>query len=215
MSKRRKEIGFAIFYFGTIGWFIVSSLLGFAGTWFLDFLILSFMTLETFGCMFLSLKISGRYPIAEGDADEIKREDDVLLQGTPFISAVLLFYLNALVTDTHNRITLANAIVYLTVTFFVLRGYAKIRSNPKARLFSALILVWLASSYGFVLLVSYSPSIFPNILKMPILGQVLYGLALAIVPILGTALALVYLTQRYGLTNLTKLRATPTQRQKS
>jgi len=165
----------------------------------LDFLILSIMTLEVVGCLFLAMKIGGRYLIAEADAEEIKKEDEVLLQGTPFISAILLFYLNALVTDTNNRIALANTIAYLTVIFFVLRGFAKIKSNPKSRFLSAVILVWLASSYGFVFLVSYSPSIFPNILKMPILGQVLYALALAIVPILGTALALVYLQQRYGV----------------
>lgn len=164
------------------------------------------MALESVGCLFLALKIEGHYPIAEADAEEIKREDDVLLQGTPFISAILLFYLNTLVTDTHNKIILANAIVYLTVIFFVLRGYAKIKSNPVSRFFSAIFLVWLASSFGFVFLISYFPSIFPYILNLPLLGSVLFGIGLAMVPILSTALAVVYFRQRYGVKQIGRLK---------
>jgi hypothetical protein len=157
------------------------------------------MALEAVGCLFLAWKIAGRYPTAKAGTEEIKREDDVLLQGTPFISAILLFYLNTLVSDTNNKIILANAIVYLTLIFFVLRGFAKIKSNPTSRFFSALFLVWLGSSFGFVFLVSYFPSIFPYILELPLLGILLYGIGLAIVPILSTALAVAYLTQRYGI----------------
>lgn len=197
---------FATIYSGIIGWFIASSLLGFTGTYFLDFLIISLMILEMVGCLFVTLKIARRYPIAEADAEEIKREDDVLLQGTPFVSAILLFYLNIIVSDTNSKIILADAIVFLTVSFYVVRAYAKIKSSPIHRLFSAVLLVWLAGSFVFLFLVAFFPYIFPTILTLPPLVFVLFGIGLAIIPILLTALGVAYLRQRYGVKTVRRLK---------
>jgi len=197
---------FAIIYSGTIGWSIVSSLFGFAGANFLNFLIISLMVLEGVGCVFLAWEMERRYPIAEADAEEIKREDDVLLQGTPFVSAILLFYLNIMVADTNSKIILANAIVFLTVSFYAVRAYAKIKSSPIYRLISAFLLVWLASSFFFLFLVAFFPFIFPSILTLPPLVFVLSCTGLAVIPMLSTALGVRYLRQRYGVQTARRLK---------
>jgi hypothetical protein len=84
---------FAVFYFGIIAWFLLAAFLGFNNYifYFFSMLILTIMGLEGFGSSLLVNRTSKKFKTIRATPDEIKREDDVLLQGTPFISAILFF----------------------------------------------------------------------------------------------------------------------------
>lgn len=81
-------------------WLIIASLLGFEGTSFNILSGISVMIVEGILCLLLIPKLENRFHFVKALPEEIKREDDVLLQGTPFISAVLFFYLNILSSNS-------------------------------------------------------------------------------------------------------------------
>lgn len=191
---------FAIIYFGIIGWFVTASLLQFEGYYFLAFFAISIMgVLESAGCLFLALKIAELHPIAQADVSEIEREDDVLLQGITFISAILFFYVNTLASDVNIKFWVSVMIILSTGSFYLLRALAKIKSDSNLRFYSAFLMVWVASSYVFEFLVFFLPIIFPPVLNLPPLGQVMTVISFAVIPFFLSALAGVYLPRRYGI----------------
>jgi hypothetical protein len=162
--------------------------------------------LESVACLFLALKMAKHHPIARADAREIEREDDVLLQGITFASAVLFFYVNMLTSDMNVKFWVSLMIICSTGSFYLFRALAKIKSDPYYRFYSAFLLVWVACSYVFEFVVIFFPVIFPKILSMPPLAQVSAVVGFTVIPILLTALAGAYLPQRYGVKSFRQLK---------
>jgi hypothetical protein len=189
---------FAVAFFIMIGWVMVAGFLKFEGFYFLSLLIVTIMVLEGLGCLVLVIKVAKRFPDIRAPPDEIRREDDVLLQGTPFISAILFFYLTTLTSDVNVKVSIGLAIVLLTGTFYVLRAIAKIKCLPNLRLWSIFFLVYLGTSTLYEIAVLLFPTLFPFILSLPQIIQIFVLGSLIIITVLPTAIVGAYFPKRYG-----------------
>jgi hypothetical protein len=189
---------FVIVYSLVIGLFVVSSLLGFAGNYFLIFLGFSLMALGWAGCFFLAKEVVKRHPVAKAMDKEIEREDDVLLQGITFLSTILFFYVNTLIPDANGKVAISLMIVVANGSFYLLRAVAKVKSNPFYRLLSVFFLVWVVSLYCFGLILLLSPTTFPIVLNLPPLIFTLVAVGLTVLSFLLVSLVIVFFAQRYG-----------------
>jgi len=194
MSFRR----FAAIYSIVIGWFIVASLLEFDGVYFYVILILSSIILWTEVCPFLARRIESRFHFTKADDEEIRKEDDVLLQGATFISAILFFYVNTLLSDRYSKIILGLAFSLLTGSFYIFRAYAKIKSRADYRFFSAFLFAAGATSYAFEIALLLFPTFFPTILALPAIFLSSLIMGLAFILYLSNSLLLIYFYKRYG-----------------
>ena len=192
---------FATVYYSIIGWFLLTGFLSFNGYdfYFLTLLALTIMGLEGLGCSLLVIKLSKKLKTIQAPPDEIRREDDVLLQGTPFISAILFFYLTTLTSDIWAKVTLGLSIVLFTGTFYVLRAIAKIKSLPKYRFASMFFLVYLGMCVIYEIVVLLFPAFFPSFLTLPPIIQVSTIAGLGITVFLPSALVGLYFPRRYGV----------------
>jgi hypothetical protein len=188
---------FASLYLAFMGWLIAASLLGFSQFYLLASFAIVVMLLIAGGCLLLAIKIAKN--VIQAPSDEIRREDDVLLQGTPFISTVLFFYINISITNYTVKLTLGLAIVLLTGTFYVLRALAKIKSNPELRFSSMFFLIYLSTAVIYEIVVLLSPEAFPWILTLPLLIQVMIVACLVIITFLPSAFCSAYFSKRYGV----------------
>lgn len=76
---------------------------------------------------------------------EIKVEDSVLLEGVGIFQGTLFLYLGIsqeLVSSSNSLTFLQLTIPFVTMLFYVLRGYGAIKDNPKHRLISSLLLIY-------------------------------------------------------------------------
>jgi hypothetical protein len=191
---------FVLFYFGTIALGLLTAFLIINNYtfYFLSLLIITIMGLEGLGCSFFVNRLSKKLRTKQAEPDEIKREDDVLLQGTPFISAILFFYLNILISNTDYKLLLGLTIVLGTGTFYITRGLAKIKSNHMFRFYSIFFLVFLATGVSYELIaIALATFVFP-IVTIPFMVEVLVIAALVIIVFLPVDLAIVYFPVRYG-----------------
>jgi hypothetical protein len=188
---------FIAIYFAILGWFAVASLLEFSGLDFYILLILSFFVFWGVVSSFLATKIETRFHFKKADDDEIEREDDVLLQGATFVTAILFFYVNTLLIDQHSRILLGLAFSFLTGSFYLLRAYAKIKSRADYRFMSSFFFVWGITSFAFEIAVAIFPALFPTIPELPTVFLMLIFVGLMILFLL-YALSFVYFYKRYG-----------------
>ena len=198
---KRKNISFRRFtaiYFTIIGWFVVASLLKFSGFEFYSLLIFSFFILWAVVCStFLATKIERRFHFTKADDDEIEKEDDVLLQGATFITAILFFYVNTLLSSQHSKISFGLVFSFLTGSFYLLRAYAKIKSRADYRFFSAFFFVWGVTSFAFEIAVALFPAFFPTILTLSAIFFTLVFVGLMFLFLL-YALSFIYFYKRYG-----------------
>ena len=130
---------------------------------------------------------------------KLKREDDVLLQGTPFLSAILLFYVTTLTPDVGAKIKLGLVIVLFTGTFYVLRAIGKIKSLPKYRFLSMFFLIYLGTSVVYEIAILTFPAFFPSFLTLPLIIQVSTIAGSGITVFLPSALVGLYFPRRYGV----------------
>lgn len=82
----------------------------------------------------------------QAQADELYREDDVLLQSIIFSQSVLFIYLNLIESSTFVNI-LKIIIPIFAITFYTIRSLGKILNNPKYRYYS----IWL---FAFIILLT-------------------------------------------------------------
>lgn len=110
------------------------------------FYILTFVfTFPTVLMVLTFSKIGGRIgtKFAEADEEEIRREDDVLLQAVTFSSAILFFFVNMVLQEVSVKIVFSTLIVMFALPFYVVRALAKIKDNSKYRYYSMNILAFL------------------------------------------------------------------------
>lgn len=158
------------------------------------------MLLETAGWLVLLIKIDRYYPFSRANDDEIHREDDVLLQGTTFLSAILFFYVNTLPAEFNAaKVPLSVLIVFSTVPFYCFRAYAKIKNSPEYRFISMFVFLFPTSNYVFQLSVLFIPTwFFPWLLTVHPIVQILFILGLSAIPLSACASAFLYFPKRYG-----------------
>lgn len=157
------------------------------------------MGLEGLGCSFLIIRLSKKLKTIQAPPDEIKREDDVLLQSMPFVFAGFVFFLTTLISDTRTKVTLGLVLVLSLGTFYVFRAIGKIKSLPKYRFASIFFLVYLGTSVVYEIVVLLFPILFPFILLFPPILQVSLIASLGITVFLPMALVGLYFPRRYGV----------------
>lgn len=97
----------------------------------------------------LGNKIAKHYHIVivKAPDDELRREDDILLQSVTFSAAIVFFYANFLVENQASRISLSIAIIILAIAFYLVRAWAKLKESPTYRFWSMMLLAVLLGSY--------------------------------------------------------------------
>lgn len=119
--------------------------------------------------------------VRKADDDELRREDDVLLQAVAFSQTLLFFFVNLTLEEQVNRLTLSVLIAGFASTFYILRAWAKIKDNPKFRYYSMYVLSLVLGNTVLVILVGVTSLIitFDLTLEYPhivILFMFLYGI---------------------------------------
>jgi MFS family permease len=103
-------------------------------------------------CILLLRKFLRKPLFGQANEDELKREDDILLQATAFSQAALFIYLNLLPSgDFVNILKLTVPIV--AVSFYLVRAYAKLKNDNLWRYRSDFVLVAVVdvTLYSFVM----------------------------------------------------------------
>lgn len=182
-----------------VAWLIISIAVGFKGFYFLVLCGVSVTILEGLLCLFLVSKIAKRVNFVKALPEEIKREDDVLLQGTPFLSAILFFYVNLLFSNIAIKLTLGISIVLFTGTFYVSRALGKVKSNPSFRFESMYFLFFLATSVAYEIAVILFAILVAPLFSLPPIVDVLVVSSMAIIVFLPVVIASLYFPIRYGV----------------
>jgi hypothetical protein len=79
------------------------------------------------------------------DADEQKREDEVLLQAVAFSQSVS-FFMTTLLLDGSPRLIIGAMTASFAVVFYIVRAWAKVKDSPLHRYISMLILSFVGAS---------------------------------------------------------------------
>jgi hypothetical protein len=193
LSLRRISILFVIV------WVIVASILLFEGASPIVLIGISVMIVEGILCLLLIPKLENKFHFVKALPEEINREDDVLLQGTPFISAILFFYLNILTSVFYVKLILGLTIILGTGTFYVSRAAAKIKSDPHDRFMSIFFLVFLVAGVIYEIIVILFVILIAPRLTIPLIVEVLVISGLTIIIFLPLAFASAYFPIRYGV----------------
>jgi len=101
-------------------------------------------TLIVMTCVPLGMELGDR--IKKADADEIKREDDVLLEAVAFSQSVLFVLLSVMQSEDKLREALLYGTVTTTLAFYTLRAWAKIKDSPKYRYYSMIAFSFLSGN---------------------------------------------------------------------
>jgi len=182
-----------------IVWLIIASILGFEGTYFNILTASLVVIVEGILCLLLIPKIENKFHFVKALPEEIKREDDVLLQGIPFISAILFFYLNILFSNSGIKLILGLTIVLATGTFYVSRALAKIKCNAQYRFESIYFLIFLVTGVIYEIIVIIFIILIAPSLTIPLIVEVLVISGLVIIIFLPLAFAVAYFPIRYGV----------------
>jgi hypothetical protein len=81
--------------------------------------------------------------IKQASSEELKREDDVLLQAVALSQSVFFIYLNQIESSIF-VIAFKITVPIFAVSFYILRGWAKIRNSPRHRYWSIWVLIFIA-----------------------------------------------------------------------
>lgn len=83
--------------------------------------------------------------IKKADADEQRREDEVLLQAVAFSQSVS-FFMTTLLLDGIFRLVIGAMTASFAVAFYIVRAWAKVKDSPLHRYISMLILSFVGAS---------------------------------------------------------------------
>ena len=92
-------------------------------------------------------------------AEELRREDDVLLQATALSQSVFFVYLNLIPSSRFVEI-LKWTVPTVAISFYIIRAYAKIRDSGKHRYYSVLILVVIMIEIVLYAIMQISPTFY-------------------------------------------------------
>ena len=84
--------------------------------------------------------------VTEANPEEIKREDDVLLEAVAFSQSILFVLLSLMQSEDKLREALLSGIVLTTIAFYTLRAWAKIKDSPKYRYYSMFVFAFLSGN---------------------------------------------------------------------
>ena len=82
--------------------------------------------------------------VTKANPEEIRREDEVLLQAVAFSQSVLFILVNQ--TPIEDKLQWSLLIAIVAVTFYALRAWAKIKDSPKYRYYSMLAFSFITSN---------------------------------------------------------------------
>jgi len=195
LTKLTKLIIIAILS-GLIGFVALLFLFNFVVEAFLFLLTIPLMLLAAWGNETLKEWLERNKDSIKAHPEEVKREDDVLLQGTTFCSAILFFYVNLMLSNELDKIMLSILIVVFGIPFYCLRAYAKIKDKPKYRYYSMYLFAFLVGSYITAISVATLPGIFNNSVSLFVI-LLLFGIPGALLrDAIGS-----YFKIRYGFDN--------------
>jgi len=92
-------------------------------------------------------------------AEELKREDDVLLQSTALSQSVFFIYLNLIPTSRLIDV-LKWTVPTVAILFYTIRAYAKVTDSAKYRYYSIIVLVMILIEIASYVLAQIVPAIY-------------------------------------------------------
>lgn len=175
---------FTLVFFSPIVFIIIASLVG---------VVLEAITFMMHGALYLLIgvsltvslcyvgeKIAKHYSIkiVKAPDEELRREDDVLLQSVTFSAAIVFFYVNFLVDDYVSKIILSFFIVIFAISFYGLRAWGKIKQSPKYRHWSMMLLALLLGAYFAAFIMTITQYSF-NVDRTKPMFSVIFGIVVA------------------------------------
>lgn len=82
--------------------------------------------------------------VTKATLEELQREDDVLLQAVGFSQSVLFIVLSLMPSE--DKLQWSFLIAIVTITFYALRAWAKIKNSPKYRYYSMIAFAFVSSN---------------------------------------------------------------------
>ncbi len=104
-------------------------------------------------------KLRRRFATNKANTEELRREDDVLLQGTALSQSVFFIYLN-LIPSSYIIEILKWTVPIVAISFYAMRAYAKIRDSAKYRYYSIFVLVVIMIEIVLYVFMQISPAIY-------------------------------------------------------
>lgn len=98
--------------------------------------------LFAFVCIPIAMKARAR--VKKAKKEELLREDDVLLQAVAFSQSIIFILLN--LTENTSKLTLIYLVAFVTVIFYALRAWAKIKDSSKYRYRSMVVFSFICSN---------------------------------------------------------------------
>lgn len=95
-----------------------------------------------FVCFPIAMKARAR--VKKAKKEELRREDDVLLQVVAFSQSIIFVLLN--LTESTHKLTLIYLVAIVTVIFYALRAWAKIKDSSKYRYRSMVVFSFVFSN---------------------------------------------------------------------
>jgi len=95
-----------------------------------------------FVCFPIAMKAKAR--VKKAKKEELRREDDVLLQAVAFSQSIIFILLN--LTENTRKLTLIYLVAVVTVIFYALRAWAKIKDSSKYRYRSMVVFSFVCSN---------------------------------------------------------------------
>lgn len=133
--------------------------------------------------------------IKKADEEELRREDDVLLQSVPFLSTIVFVFVNLFIEDQLFKTVLSVFIATCAISFYALRALGKIKQSSKYRHYSMMLLAFLFGSYFASLVTTFAD-------KTNLMYSVIFGIDSAIVISLIVLFDYVF-SKRYGYNSIT------------
>jgi len=122
---------------------VILNMLGFSS---LIFSLIFLVVLMVLG-QYIGIKVETKF--AKATQEELNREDDVLLQATAFSQSVLIIIASQMLSENRLSITLLTLTIIVTVAFYTLRAWAKIKNSQKHRYYSMVAFALLSSNSAF------------------------------------------------------------------
>ncbi len=145
----------------------------------------------------------GKYKakLKKADEEELKREDDVLLFGIGFLQSTYFLIVTRFLQSDQEYLRQISFLIFLTtVTFYLLRGKAKISNNSKWRYWSMFIVFPLALLDFFLLVINQISQLLKIILPSYVYPSTLFIIFIIVATIIEVSIIIgnPYFETRYG-----------------
>jgi hypothetical protein len=128
---------------------------------FVEFIALLFLIIILGGFLEVEVKPRAFARSTKASADELAKEDDVLLQAVAFSQASLFFLVNLVIKDEQTKLFLSGSTAAFAGSFYALRAWGKIKNDSRYRYYSMYVLALVLGNSVFALMATLTNLLVP------------------------------------------------------